>query len=111
MKPTAVFLNVGRGATVDEDALVDALRAARLAGAALDVFEQEPLPRDSALWSIPTVIVSPHMSGDFHGWEEAIVGIFLDNLGRFVRGEPLRNVVDKRLGYVAQPVAETPSHH
>ena len=99
MKPSARFLNVGRGATVDEAALVDALRAGRLAGAALDVFEVEPLPSDSPLWAIPNVIVSPHICGDFDGWEEETVRIFVDNLGRFVRGEPLRNLVDTSLGF------------
>ena len=99
MKPSARFLNVGRGATVDEAALVDALRAGSLAGAALDVFEVEPLPADSPLWAMPNVIVSPHICGDFDGWERASVDILLDNLGRFVRGEPLRNLVDTDLGF------------
>jgi phosphoglycerate dehydrogenase-like enzyme len=99
MKPTARFVNVGRGATVDEAALVDALRRGRLAGAALDVFEVEPLPADSTLWSMRNVIVSPHICGDFDGWERASVDIFVDNLGRFVRGEPLRNLVDTSLGF------------
>ena len=106
MKPTAVFLNIGRGLTVDEQALVDALAEGRIGGAGLDVFEQEPLPKDSALWALPNVIVSPHMSGDFYGWEEAIVEIFLENLERFSRGQPLLNVVDKRLGYVADSIVE-----
>jgi phosphoglycerate dehydrogenase-like enzyme len=99
MRPTARFLNVGRGGTVDEAALIDALRSGRLAGAALDVFEVEPLPDDSPLWSMPNVIVSPHICGDFDGWERASVDILLDNLGRFVRGEPLRNLVDVSLGF------------
>lgn len=100
MRPTARFINVGRGATVDEAALVEALRTGRIAGAGLDVFEQEPLPRESPLWSMPNVIVSPHMSGDVEGWEAAIVELFVDNFDRWVRGEPLRNVVDKERGYV-----------
>jgi phosphoglycerate dehydrogenase-like enzyme len=99
MKPTARFLNVGRGSTVDEAALIEALRNGRLAGAALDVFEREPLPADSPLWSMPNVIVSPHICGDFEGWERASVEIFVDNLARFVRGEPLRNLVDTDLGF------------
>ena len=69
MRPTARFLNVGRGGTVDEAALIDALAGGRLAGAALDVFEVEPLPEESPLWSMPNVIVSPHICGDFDGWE------------------------------------------
>ena len=103
MRPGARFLNVGRGSTVDEEALVEALRAHRIAGAALDVFEEEPLPHDSPLWDLPNVVVSPHMSGDFAGWHEAAVELFLENLLRFVRGERLRGVVDKRLGYPAGP--------
>jgi phosphoglycerate dehydrogenase-like enzyme len=103
MRPGARFVNVGRGSSVDEPALIDALRSGRLAGAALDVFEREPLPPESALWDLPNVVVYPHMSGDYAGWHEVVVDLFLDNLGRFVRGEPLRNVVDKRLGYPAAP--------
>jgi phosphoglycerate dehydrogenase-like enzyme len=99
MKPGAVFLNVGRGSTVDEPALVEALAGGHLGGAALDVFEQEPLPADSPLWSIPGVIVSPHICGDVEGWQRDVVELFLDNLGRFARDEPLRNVVDKGVGF------------
>src|SRR5215467_4338055 len=73
MRQTARFLNVGRGGTVDEAALIDALASGRLAGAALDVFEVEPLPKESPLWSMPNVIVSPHICGDFDGWEAASV--------------------------------------
>jgi phosphoglycerate dehydrogenase-like enzyme len=103
MRRGARFVNVGRGWTVDEAALVDALRAGRLSGAALDVFEEEPLPADSPLWDLPNVVVFPHMSGDFAGWRESVAELFLENLLRFVRGEPLRNVVDKRLGYPTGP--------
>jgi phosphoglycerate dehydrogenase-like enzyme len=99
MRPTARFLNVGRGGTVDEAAMVDALAQERLAGAALDVFEVEPLPADSPLWSMPNVIVSPHICGDFDGWERAATEIFVANLRRFVRGESLRNLVDTDLGF------------
>jgi len=99
MKPGARFLNVGRGATVDERALIEALQEGGLGGAALDVFEVEPLPADSPLWSMPNVIVSPHICGDFDGWERATVDIFVDNLGRFLLGEPLRNLVDADLGF------------
>jgi phosphoglycerate dehydrogenase-like enzyme len=100
MKPTARFLNLGRGATVDEDALVGALREGRIAGAALDVFRTEPLPARSPLWGMANVIVSPHMAGDLVGWEARVVDVFRDNLARWLRGEPLRNVVDKAKGYV-----------
>jgi phosphoglycerate dehydrogenase-like enzyme len=99
MKPEAIFVNIGRGATVDESALVQALRSGRIGGAALDVFEREPLPEDSPLWRMPNVLVSPHRAGDHEGWEHDVVALFLDNLGRFVAGEPLRNVVDVGLGY------------
>ena len=99
MRPTARFVNVGRGATVDEPALIRALQAGQLAGAALDVFETEPLPADSPLWDLPGVIISPHMCGDFQGWENVAVELFLDNLGRFARGEDLRNRVDKHAGF------------
>jgi phosphoglycerate dehydrogenase-like enzyme len=100
MPPTARFVNVGRGATVDEAALVRALEEGRLAGAALDVFEREPLPEDSPLWTMPNVIVSPHASANFAGWREALVELFVENLERYLTGRPLRNVVDKERGYV-----------
>jgi len=99
MKPTARFVNVGRGATVDEAALVEALRNGTIAGAALDVFEEEPLPEDSPLWDMEQVIVCPHISGDVEGWELDFANVFYDNVHRWLRGEPLRNVVDKRLGF------------
>jgi phosphoglycerate dehydrogenase-like enzyme len=100
MQPSARFVNVGRGSTVDEAALVDAVRSGGIAGAALDVFEEEPLPSESPLWDLPGMIVSPHMSGDVAGWKEAGVELFIENLDRFLAGRPLRNVVDKDLGFV-----------
>ena len=100
MRPTARLINVGRGALVVEADLVAALRNGVIAGAALDVFAEEPLPASSPLWDLPDVIVSPHMSGDLVGWREELVTLFLDNLRRYTTGEPLRNVVDKSLGYV-----------
>src|SRR5205823_12450806 len=99
LDPPARVVNVGGGATVDEAALVDALERGALGGAALGVFEEEPLPAESPLWTLPSVIVSPHICGDFHGWERAVVEVFLDNLGRFVRGETLRNRVDIEAGF------------
>jgi phosphoglycerate dehydrogenase-like enzyme len=100
MKRTARFVNVGRGRTVDEAALVRALEDGVIAGAALDVFEQEPLPSESPLWGLPNAIVSPHMSGTYAGWREAVAELFVENLERYLTGRPLRNVVDKRRGYV-----------
>lgn len=100
MKPTARLINVGRGAVVDEAALVDALRSRRIAGAALDVYAAEPLPAGHPYWDLPDVIVSPHMSGDFKGWREAVSALFVENFRRWLAGSPLLNVVDKERGYV-----------
>jgi len=100
MRPGARLINVGRGQLVIEDDLVEALRAGTIAGAALDVFATEPLAGSSPLWELPNVIVSPHMSGDTVGWRQELVDLFADNLRRRREGLPLRNVVDKRLGYV-----------
>jgi D-2-hydroxyacid dehydrogenase (NADP+) len=91
MPSDAVFVNVGRGELVDQPALTDALASGRLAGAGLDVFDPEPLPPDDALWDLPNVIISPHTSGSSDGTTVRVAEIFLDNLGRFVRGEALRN--------------------
>jgi phosphoglycerate dehydrogenase-like enzyme len=93
--PRAVFVNVGRGPVVQEDDLVAALEQGRVGAAALDVFETEPLPTSSPLWTMPNVIVSPHCSGDVEGWRERLVDMFVENLGRFRRGEELINVVEK----------------
>lgn len=101
MPRRARFYNVGRGATVEESALVDALRGRTISGAALDVFETEPLPGGSPLWTMPNVIVSPHISGDAEGWEIQAVSIFVENARRFAAGEPLANVIDKDAGYGA----------
>jgi phosphoglycerate dehydrogenase-like enzyme len=100
MRPDARLINVGRGELVVEAELVDALRAGRIRGAALDVFEREPLPPGSPLWTLPGVLVSPHMSADAVGWREQLAALFVDNLHRWCAGQPLRNVVDKDLGYV-----------
>ncbi|MFD0684649.1 D-2-hydroxyacid dehydrogenase [Actinomadura fibrosa] len=109
MKPTARLVNVGRGRLVDEDALVAALRDGRIAGAALDVFADEPLPPSSPFWDLPQVIVSPHMSGDAVGWRDELVRLFTDNLARFTAGRPLRNVVDKRIGHLVPDVPGVPA--
>lgn len=99
MKPEARFINAGRGDAVDEEALAEALRNGVIQGAALDVFNEEPLPGDSPLWDLDNLIVSPHMSGDVHGSDDVIIAQFVGNFRRFIRGEALDNVVDKRKGY------------
>ena len=95
----AVVVNVGRGEVVDQDALVAALEHGRLGGAALDVFETEPLPDDSPLWAMENVIVTPHAAGHTPHYADRALGIFLDNLGRYRRGEPLQHAVDLGAGY------------
>lgn len=99
MKPTAYLINVGRGGTIDEPALVQALKERRIAGAALDVFEPEPLPEDSPLWDLDNVILSPHLSGYMPGFDAEATELFAQNLARYVRGEPLLNLVDRARGY------------
>jgi phosphoglycerate dehydrogenase-like enzyme len=99
MKPGAVLINLGRGALVDEAALITALAEGKIAGAALDVFEHEPLDAESPLWSMPNVILTPHVSGFGPRYWERAVDLFRGNLRRFLGGEPLVNVVDKRAGY------------
>lgn len=100
LKPGAHLVNIGRGPTVDEAALLAAIDCGRLDGASLDVFAAEPLPPDSPLWQARGVVVSPHMSGDVVGWRDTLARQFVDNAQRWLAGEPLFNVVDKRLGYV-----------
>ncbi len=99
MRRHAIFVNIGRGATVDEPALIQALERGVIAGAALDVFAAEPLPAESPLWRMPNVLVSPHRAGDHDRWADDVVALFVDNLERFVAREPLRNIVDVGLGY------------
>lgn len=92
--PGANLVNVGRGALVDETALIAALESGHLGSAALDVFDVEPLPVDHPFWAMPQVLVSPHMSGDLVGWRDDVVRLFAGNLDRWERGEPLAHVVD-----------------
>jgi len=99
MKPSAYLINIGRGATVDEAALVRALQAGWIAGAGLDVCETEPLPATSPLWTMENVILTAHYAGATPRYDERALPIFFDNLQRYVAGTPLHNVVDKRLGY------------
>ncbi|PPS88488.1 D-2-hydroxyacid dehydrogenase [Streptomyces sp. MH60] len=100
MRPSARFVNVGRGQLVVEEDLVEALTARRIAGAALDVLSHEPLAPDSALWEVPELIVSPHMSGDTIGWRDELGAQFVELFESWAAGGPLANVVDKKRGYV-----------
>jgi phosphoglycerate dehydrogenase-like enzyme len=95
----AILVNLGRGPVVDEPALTEALASGRIAGAALDVFQEEPLAEASPLWSMPNVIATPHVSGFGPRFWERICELFAGNLQRWLAGEPLENVVDKRAGY------------
>ena len=106
MKPGSHLVNVGRGPIVDEAALVAALREGTVEAASLDVFEVEPLPAESPLWTMPGVAVSAHMSGDFEGWREALARQFIDNARRWLNGEPPLNIVDKRHGFVVAEEGE-----
>ncbi len=99
MKPTAYYVCVSRGGIADDAALLTALREGWIAGAGLDAHSVEPLPADSPFWSLPNVVVTPHNGATTAPTRRRGVDIFVDNLARFVRGEPLRNVVDKSAGY------------
>jgi phosphoglycerate dehydrogenase-like enzyme len=99
MKNTAVFINVGRGAVVVELALISALNQSIIRGAALDVFEQEPLPADHVFYRMPNVLLSPHSADHTTGWMELAVKQFMENFERFRNGQPLDCIVDKQAGY------------
>lgn len=99
MKPGAYLVNISRGGTVDEAALIRALREGWIAGAGLDVFEEEPLPSDSPLYDLENVILSPHVSGFTLRYNERSADLFAENLRRYLAGEPLLNLVDKAKGY------------
>ena len=99
MKPTAYFINVGRGATVDESALAHALRERRIAGAAVDVFAEEPPPAGHPLYACENVILSPHVSGFLPSYDDRCTDLFAENLRRWCAGAPLLNLVDRACGY------------
>jgi phosphoglycerate dehydrogenase-like enzyme len=99
LKLSAVLINIARGTIVDEAALIAALAADKLGGAALDVFSREPLPADSPLWNMPNVLVTPHSMSTANSENEWLTDLFCDNLRRYLEGEPLRNQVDKIRGY------------
>jgi phosphoglycerate dehydrogenase-like enzyme len=99
MKESAFLINIARGEVCDEAALISALQTKRIAGAALDVFEREPLPPESPLWDLPNVFLTPHNSGATRHYNERAATIFEANLHRYLKGEPLYNLVDKNRGY------------
>ena len=99
MKPETFLVNVGRGPVVDESALIKALKKGWIAGAGLDVFETEPLPEKSPLWSMDNAIISPHVSGFTSHYDDRAIDLFNENLGRYLAGDPLLNLVDRSAGY------------
>jgi D-2-hydroxyacid dehydrogenase (NADP+) len=99
MKKDALLVNVSRGPVVDETALAVALREKRIGGAALDVFEQEPLPKDSPLWHLPNFLYSPHIAGYINAYPSMVQDLFVRNLERYVRGEKPLTTINKRRGY------------
>ncbi|MET3897399.1 glyoxylate/hydroxypyruvate reductase A [Devosia sp. UYZn731] len=99
LKRGAVIVNISRGGVINEAAMLEGLQSGRIKGAALDVFEVEPLPKDNPMWDLPNVLISPHSASTVAAENSRIVDIFIDNLGRFTRGEKLRNQFDKARGY------------
>jgi phosphoglycerate dehydrogenase-like enzyme len=99
LKPTAYLINVSRGGVVDEEALLHALQTGQIAGAAMDVFEAEPLPADSPLWMLPNLIISPHIAGNAPDYNEKAAALFIENLKRYLARKDLLNLVDRTRGY------------
>jgi phosphoglycerate dehydrogenase-like enzyme len=99
MKPDAYLINVGRGPLIDEAALLQALQERRIAGAALDVFNEEPLPADSPFWLLNNLLITPHTAAVTERLWERHYKLIVENLNRFLAGQPLLNQVDKKLGY------------
>lgn len=99
MKQDAVLINISRGGIVDETTVANMLREGRLRGAAFDVFQEEPLPESSNLWTIPNLIITPHVAGGVPDYMERVLEIFTDNVRRLENGEPLRNEIDRSRGY------------
>jgi phosphoglycerate dehydrogenase-like enzyme len=99
MKAEAVVMNIGRGPVIDEAALIGALESGRIRGAALDVFNNEPLPIDHPFWKMSNVLLSPHTADRVEGFLEPAFDCFFENLNRFLKGDPLVNIVDKLAGY------------
>jgi phosphoglycerate dehydrogenase-like enzyme len=98
MKPTACIINIGRGGTIDQDALIEALNNGQIGGAGLDVTDPEPLPADSPLWDAPNTLITGHYAGSTPVYQERALAIFQDNLARYIAGQPLRNRLDLSLG-------------
>lgn len=99
MKPTSYIIDISRGGIIDHEALIPALKEKRIAGAALDVFPEEPLPEDNQLWELPNVIITPHISGITHYYDERAVEMFSANLQRYLAKQPLLNQIELNLGY------------
>jgi D-2-hydroxyacid dehydrogenase (NADP+) len=99
MRPSAVLINIGRGHLIDEKALIRALEKKQIAGAGLDVTYTEPLPKDSPIWRLDNVILSPHISGDMEDYMSHATGVFCENLRRYIDGKRLLNVVNRKKGY------------
>jgi phosphoglycerate dehydrogenase-like enzyme len=99
MKDTAFIINIARGPIIQEEAMIRALKAGEIAGAGLDVFEAEPLSGESPLWDMENVVITPHYAGATPRYMDRLLDIFTENLRLFQAGEPLINVVDKKLGY------------
>jgi phosphoglycerate dehydrogenase-like enzyme len=99
MQPRAWLLNFGRGHLIKDDDLISAVKAKTIAGAVLDVFRQEPLPKDHKFWTTEGILVLPHIGGPHPDRDTIVAKLFVDNLGRFLDGQPLREVVDRAAGY------------
>jgi phosphoglycerate dehydrogenase-like enzyme len=99
VKPTAVIINVGRGPVINEQAMINALSQNKIKGAALDVFDEEPLPANHSFYQLENVLLSPHCADHTPDWLDNAMRFFLAQFERFRHGEPLLNVVDKKLGY------------
>jgi len=99
MKPHAWLLNFGRGHLIKDDDLIAAVRAKKIAGAVLDVFRQEPLPAEHPFWSTEGILVLPHIGGPHPHRDRFVAKLFVDNLGRFLEGKPLKETVDRAAGY------------
>ena len=99
MKPSAWLLNFGRGHLIQDDDLIAAVQAKTIAGAVLDVFRQEPLPKEHKFWTTEGILVLPHIGGPHPQRDSIVARLFVDNLGRFLEGQPLKEVVDRAAGY------------